>query len=206
MPVPIYHITHIENLRRIAEIGGLLAHSDPTNREFVNIAYEGIQARRAAREVPCGPGGVLHDYVPFYFAPKSPMLYAINCGAVEGYCGGQRPIIYLVSSVERVARAGRRFVFTDGHAAMDYSDFYEDVESLDLIDWDLMKAKYWNSTTDDPNRKCRRQAEFLVHRRFPLSLVTEIVTFNSTRADECRELLSAEGIEIPVRVERAWYY
>lgn len=206
MPVPIYHITHVENLRRIVESGALLAHSDPSNRGFVNIAYEGIQARRASRRVPLGPRGVLHDYVPFYFAPRSPMLYAIHCDMVEGYSGGQGPIVYLVSSAEAVDRSRMPYVFTDGHAAMDYSDFYEKVEDLSYIDWHVMKATYWNSTAEDPNRKCRRQAEFLVHRRFPLELVTDIVAYNGTRAEECREILAAEGINIPVRIERSWYY
>ncbi len=134
------------------------------------------------------------------------MLYAINCGAVEGYVGGQEPIIYLVSSVETTVNLRQRFVFTDGHAAMDYSDFYDNVDHLSAIDWDVMKATYWNSTTHDPNRKCRRQAEFLVHQQFPLGAVTEIVTFNNARANECREILAAHGVALPVRSKRTWYY
>ena len=60
---------------------------------YVDIAYQGIQDRRATTRVPCGAEGVLHDYVPFYFAPRSPMLYTIHKGNVESYREGQAPVI-----------------------------------------------------------------------------------------------------------------
>ncbi len=76
MPLPIYHITPIDNLESIISEGGLLAYNVmlDTGINYTNIAYENIQYRRARIRVPCGAGGVMHDYVPFYFAPRSPML------------------------------------------------------------------------------------------------------------------------------------
>ena len=35
--------------------------------EFRSISNEAIEVRRATVAVPCGPGGCLHDYVPFHF-------------------------------------------------------------------------------------------------------------------------------------------
>ncbi len=55
---------------------------------------------------PFGPSGTLDDHVPFYFAPRSPMLYSIHGGYVEGYVVGQRSVIHLVSSAEAVSAAG----------------------------------------------------------------------------------------------------
>jgi hypothetical protein len=87
VPIPIYHITHIDNLKSILSAGRLLAYNamSAAKTQYPNIAYENIQDRRATTYVPCGRGGVLHDYVPFYFAPRSPMLYTINRGNVEKY-------------------------------------------------------------------------------------------------------------------------
>ena len=59
-----------------------MSHNQLRDREtnYTNIAYESIQDRRSIKSVPCGVGGSLHDYVPFYFAPRSPMLYTIHRG------------------------------------------------------------------------------------------------------------------------------
>jgi ssDNA thymidine ADP-ribosyltransferase, DarT len=67
VPIPIYHITHIDNLESILSVGGLLAYNVmlETQTNYTNIAYQNIQDRRATTDVPCGGGGVLHDYVPY---------------------------------------------------------------------------------------------------------------------------------------------
>lgn len=123
-PTPIIHMTHVTNLPKILSSGRLLATSVLVARgeAFTNIAYSSIQAQRAAKRVPCGPRGSLHDYVPFYFAKRSPMLYTINRGNVP--CeGGQDAIVHLVSTAQKVAQVGLGYVFTDGHGIMSYTDF-----------------------------------------------------------------------------------
>ena len=76
----IYHITHLRNLQNILRDGGLWCDHivEERNLAHVSIAYQHIKDRRARKQVPCGPGGTVSDYVPFYFAPRSPMLYVIN--------------------------------------------------------------------------------------------------------------------------------
>ncbi|MEQ8465319.1 type II toxin-antitoxin system toxin DNA ADP-ribosyl transferase DarT [Coleofasciculus sp. E1-EBD-02] len=208
MPIPIYHITDIKNLTSILERAGLFAYNrlrqDSIN--YINIAYQTIQDRRATTTVPCGAGGVLHDYVPFYFAPRSPMLYTIHRGNVPGYTQGQRGVLYLVSSVEAIATNLSGFVFTDGHGIMAYSDFYDDLAYLNRIDWQIMKENYWADTPDDGDRKRRRQAEFLVHRFCPWKLIEEIGVFNSTIQVQVRQLLQKFNYQPPVNVYRDWYY
>lgn len=72
-PTFIYHITSIENLHSILSNNGLVCINQLHNEgsSFVNIAYEQIQSRRSEKQVPLPPYGNLHDYVPFYFAPRS---------------------------------------------------------------------------------------------------------------------------------------
>jgi hypothetical protein len=205
MPTPIYHITHIDNLDRILTRGALVCNAAGPN--YVNIANAGIQGRRAAKVVPCGPGGVLHEYVPFYFGPRSPMLYAIHCNAVDGYAGGQDRIMHLVASVKGVIDSGQRFVFTDGHAAMEMSTFYTNWNMHRAeIDWALMTATYWNDTQEYPDRKRRRQAEFLVHRRVPIELVYEIGVRTQAHATAVQRILLAHESRIRVVARPGWYY
>ena len=64
----------------------------------VEAADLDIKAARKSVQVPLAPYGCVADYVPFYFAPRSPMLYKLHKGGVPNYTGGQDPLVYLVSS------------------------------------------------------------------------------------------------------------
>jgi ssDNA thymidine ADP-ribosyltransferase, DarT len=208
VPLPIYHITHINNLESIISAGGLLAYNAMRTAEiqYTNIAYENIQNRRATFRVPCGKGGVLHDYVPFYFAPRSPMLYTINKGNVPNYSQGQTTVIHLVSSVDYIEAEGLDFVFTDGHAAMTFTDFFDDLNALDAIDWDVMESRYWNDTDEDNDRKRRRQAEFLVRNFLHWESISEIGVINFTIQAQVENILQNFTDRTPVKVHRDWYY
>ncbi len=104
----IFHVTHVDNLAAIVAEGGLWCDREAADRGVakIGIAHQHIKERRARRHVPISPGGTLDDYVPFYFAPRSPMLYSIHGGYVEGYSDGQRSVIHLVSSAEAVSATG----------------------------------------------------------------------------------------------------
>ena len=116
--VPIYHITHIRNLESIIEKGGLLCDNEMSRVgvDCQGIAYQTLKDRRASTPVLVSAQGTLADYVPFHFTNRSPMLGAIHMGMIEGYRGGQREVLHLVSSVEKVIGEDCRWCFTDGHA------------------------------------------------------------------------------------------
>ncbi len=188
--------------------GGLLAKRmlDKKDTGYTSIAHQSIQDRRASTRVTCGPGGVLHDYVPFYFAPRSPMLFTISHGNVEGFTGGQYSIVHLVSTAQAVQEAGLGFVFSDGHGIMTITEFYDDLAYLNEVDWEIMRANYWADTDEDLDRKRRRQAEFLVHKRFPVQLIQEIGVINGKIKQETDSLLAEFESTIPVVVRLGWYY
>ena len=169
----IYHITHLRNLPSILDRGGLLSDTaiDTTGCEPTGIAHAHIKERRARKMVPTAQDGTLADYVPFYFASRSPMLYAIHNDRVEGYTEGQVPILHLVSSTDVVSENGLPFVFTDGQAGVAISKFFDRLELLGEVDWEIMKGKWWNDTITHYDRKRKRQAEFLVHGFFPWSFI-----------------------------------
>lgn len=207
-PTLIYHITHIDNLRLILETRRLLCHDrlSQTGKHPVNIAHQGIQARRAATLVPRGPGGTLHQYIPFYFAPRSPMLYALHRGYVVGYQGGQTSILHLVSSVQEMQESAHQFVFTDGHATMAFTNFYTESTDLKHVDWRLMKETYWQDTVDDPDRKRRRQAEFLVYNEVKWDAIIGIGVHNQQILTQTQAILNEFEQTSSVRVRRKWYY
>jgi ssDNA thymidine ADP-ribosyltransferase, DarT len=208
MTLNIYHITHIDNLDSIIESGGLFAKrkSQLQQKKYKSIAYENLQDRRAQTPVPCAKGGTLHNYVPFYFAPRSPMLYTISKGNVQGYNEGQTPVIYLVVDAEKIEENNFSFAFTDGHPIMEYSDFFNDFSDLEKIDWDLMEDKYWSDTKDDPDRKRRRQAEFLVYDWCPWKFVEEIGVIDHSMKLKVTQILKNLDDPPPVRIWPNWYY
>ena len=77
-PTRLFHITAMANLPAIFAAGALLSKSGgaAAGINYQNIAHAGAQGARAMRTVPNPPGRLVHDFVPFYFAPRSPMLYA----------------------------------------------------------------------------------------------------------------------------------
>lgn len=135
------------------------------------------------------------------------MLYTINRGNVRGYQDGQTPIIHLVAEIETIANSNLAFAYTDGHAVMDYSNFYDDLNFLDLaIDWKLMESRYWFDTDDEPNRKCRRQAEFLVYQFVPWTLIKEIGVINDNIKTKVQTILQNYQDRTFVKKCSQWYY
>jgi ssDNA thymidine ADP-ribosyltransferase, DarT len=101
--IRLFHITALHNMPAIVAAGCLLVKTQLTAQGggYTNIAHATIQARRATKAVRLGAGGLLHDYVPFYFAPRSPMLRSIEGGNVAGFTGGQASVVTLETTVVR---------------------------------------------------------------------------------------------------------
>ena len=201
---PIYHFTDVSNLETILEAGALQCHRFAPTK--VDIGNASIKSNRQVIDVDCGPGGKVCDYVPFYFAPNSPMLFSIKCGNVPGVDPNQRRIIYLVSSTETMYEAGLDCVFTNGNAAVYITDFDDHPAHLAThVDWRIMREKYWRNTLEDGDRVRRRMAEFLVHEEVPIELFTEIGVYDN---EVRRALLEAlEDVwSVPVIVRRGWYF
>lgn len=207
LPTEIIHMTHMDNLPTILQHGELRSTVllRGAGAIVTSIAYTSIQQQRASKPVPCDAGGCLHDYVPFYFCRRSPMLYTISRGNVA--CdGGQDALVHLVSSAQAVANAALKFVFSDGHGIMAYTEFFDDLDELDAVDWNVIGARYWHDTPDDGDRKRRRQAEFLVRDRFPMALVSEIVVRTAATRHRVEELLAETDLTPAVTVNPHWYY
>lgn len=202
------HFTHVSHLAAIAQAGLLSDTAAQAAPSFVVEAGNvGIKEQRRRRVVPVPPGGVVADYAPFYFAPRSPMMSAIANGKVPNYAGSCDELVYLVSSVERITELGLPAVFTDRNAVLRVAKFSTEPADLDtMIDWDLMKAAYWNNTDTEPDRRERRMAECLVHGRVPWSGFLGVSTKDEERARQARTALASVGAKASVGVRPAWYF
>jgi len=206
---PIVHFTHVRNLPGILAAGYLQADSMVERRSslLVEAADLGIKASRRTVAILLAPFGCVADYVPFYFAARSPMLYKIAKGGLPNYTEGQDPLVYLVSTVETVAEAGLRCLFSDGNCAATVTQIFDDLSRLDaVVDWPLMRARMWNNTAEDPDRMRRRMAEFLVHERLPSGCLVEMVVRTQGTKQRVEAILAAHGVTLPLRVRDDWYF
>lgn len=170
-----------------------------------------IKQRRSRFPVPCHPGTTVGEYVPFYFCPRSVMLYVIYRSQTSphpelAYQDGQEPIIHFEADVYRVIEWAQqeqvRWAISSVNAGAHYAVFWNDVAALQQLDWTAIQATDFRN----PDVKERKQAEFLVYGRIPLNLFENVGVCTTAIQRETRRTLNAAGYQIPVEVRRDWYY
>jgi hypothetical protein len=191
-PTWLYRIIHIANLPQLLGRGALHAPNFTPNDGLIYrpIHSVAVQANRHQKIIPCGPGGTIHDYLPFYFGPWSVMLFNLKTGRVDDYNEGQEPLIYLATSAQKIQQNQYSFVFSDGHGLANYTNWYDDLAHLDNVGWNVVNAKYWKNTWEDNDRQRRKQAEFLVWQSLQWSMIAGIGVLNANMAQRVQQILS----------------
>jgi hypothetical protein len=207
----VYHITHVDNLARIVESGALLSDRliAQSGGPVQIIGMTEIKRRRIEKlDVPCQPGTRVGDYVPFYFCPRSVMLYVIHKANHPEltYRGGQGPIVHLEADLHAVIRwadeDGRRWAFSLSNAGASYAEFCSRVEDLDRLDWAAIAATDFRA----PEVKEAKQAEFLVHERFPFALVERIGVHSAAIRRRALDIIAGATHPPLVEVRPEWYF
>jgi len=211
MPVPaapkIFHIVHVDNLASIVADGGLWPDVEMAKRQDAAVIGNAeIKADRLHLPVGCHPGTCVGAYVPFYFCPRSVMLYVIfkrNHPNVT-YQEGQGPVVHLMAdlreAVEWAERINRKWAFTDINAANRAADFYDTLADLERLDWDAIRQRDWRSCRD------HKQAEFLMHEGFPWDLVRGIGVHSAAIGARVQAAFGKATHRPPVKVKPEWYY
>ncbi|MFC5409139.1 DUF4433 domain-containing protein [Larkinella bovis] len=203
--IRIYRLTHYKNLPFILHNGLHCANSPVKDPAFINIGFQRLIESRGKTPVKVPPSGVLNDYVPFYFTPRSPMLFMINKGQVPDYKGIQEELIYLVSNVNVIQNAGRLFVFTDRHAKLDYAQHFNDCSRLVDLDWATIQSDNWGQQYG-VLKKEKKQAEFLVYQTVPINLIQGIVCHNETIKNSVEVAMEEAKVFLPVVCRPKFYY
>ncbi len=144
--------------------------------------------------------------VPFYFCPRSVMLYLLyqRNHPELAYRGGQEPIVHLQADLHAaVAWAEaheRRWAFTLSNAGSYFFEDRSDLAALDDVDWTAVRATDWRSCKDG------KQAEFLVETSFPWRLVERIGVHSPHVFRQAANALAEARHKPPIEVKRDWYY
>jgi hypothetical protein len=197
----IYHITDAENLNGILADGGLYSDKVMSEREPTVIGYDHIKKRRLQElTIPCAGNRLVGEFVPFYFCPRSPMLYTINIGNTGRPHGCQRTIVHLVSTVRFALGLDVAWAVADGNAGAMHTLFESSREAIANLDWEAIDAHYWS------DKRHQKQAELLVADFFPWSGFHEVGCHNSEVAAEVQALIRMENHQPKVSVQTGWYY
>lgn len=210
LPHPkLYHIVHVDRLPSIVAEGCLWCDAEVVRRNpaGTSIGMTAIKQRRLT-ELTLSSHPELHvgDCVPFYFCPRSVMLYLIYQGNHPEltYRGGQEPIIHLETDLQATiawaSEAGQRWAFTLSNAGSYYFEDRCDLTNLDEVDWNAVHARDWRNCKDG------KQAEFLVEQFFPWHLVDRIGVYSEPQYRAIVNALPGSRRRPRVEVLRDWYY
>jgi hypothetical protein len=171
------------------------------------LGLSGIKERRLKEIlVSCHAGTTVGQYVPFYFCPRSIMLYILYRGNHPElqYQEGQAPIVHLQADLQATikwaAKKRVRWAFSDRNAGMRLAEFFNDPKDLDKVNWQAINATDFR----DMVIKEGKQAEFLLFEAFPWSLVEALGVRDAVRQKEIQRVLVGDAP--PVQVKPEWYY
>ncbi len=201
----LFRMVDYSNITCLLGQGMYCASHEIKCKNYVNIGHETLINNRNNSKIPILPNGVLADYIPFYFAYKMPMLYAIHKNKVKNYAENQENIVYLVTNAEKIAKANLQYVFTNRHAVLKHSQYFNNILDLPNLYWDVIDEidynewKCKNQDTPEFNKE-KKQAEFLVYQYFPILLADGFAVANDKIKDFIVIELAKQSLNIPVYV------
>lgn len=206
----IYHIVNIDRLPSIIAHSKLLCDAEIIKLQLpgTTIGMGAIKARRLQLPVGCYSNAFVGDFVPFYFCPRSVMLYVIHCANSPEltYRGGQGPIIHLEADLRKVIQwadaSGHSWAFSESNAGAAYTQFWKDISKFDQLNWPHIAARQWAPA----DVKEAKQAEFLMYNHFPWGLVERIGVHSRGVFNSVSGALATAAHNPAVEIIPDWYY
>lgn len=205
----IYHIVHVDKLPSIVTDGVLWCDREIQQHtpQGTSIGMSKIKKRRLKElRLASHPDLFVGDCVPFYFCPRSVMLYMIHQANDPGlaFRGGQKSIIHIQSDLQKTVdwanKSGRRWAFTLSNAGARLFEDRNNLAKLHELNWTAIEATDWSQ------HKEGKQAEFLIEKNFPWHLVERIGVLSETAYTFAVHALQATGHRPPVEIRKDWYY
>jgi hypothetical protein len=162
----LYHMTHKSNLRSILKYG-LLSHNDAHNRNLTTIDISENTVNDRRRRIEPIFNKSIHEYAPLYFNPKNPMLFKRK--------NIQNEIVIIAFDANLMLKENT--IFTDGNAASNSTNFYNNFDCLSKLSWECINDVWWNTYQDGKRKKC---AEVLILNKIEIDSISKIITFDES--------------------------
>jgi len=212
----IYHIAHLDGLPGIIQEGCLWCDAEMIKHRVFSgtcIGMNKIKERRLNQlTLTSHPDLYVGQCVPFYFCPRSVMLYLLYQGNHPelDYTQGQEPIVHLEADLHKAVawaeKNRRRWAFTLSNAGSYYFEDRCDLSQLHEINWKAVQAHRWSGTGISPDIKEEKQAEFLLEHSFPWALVERVGVISDKMLHKTSNFVARSSHRPPVEVRRDWYY
>jgi hypothetical protein len=207
----IYHIVHIDRLPSILADGCLWCDAEISRRRpaGTTIGMQEIKQRRLTQlRLTSHPDLFVGDCVPFYFCPRSVMLYLIYRANHPHltYRGGQGPIIHLEADLRQTVawaeQHGQRWAFSLSNAGSSYFEDRSSLARLGDINWAAVQTRNWQAAQDRDGK----QAEFLMEHHFPWELVTRIGVLSRDVYRQVSASFTSAPHQPRAEIRPDWYY
>lgn len=207
----IYHTLHHDRLPSVIRDGFLFSDAIMNRRSAsgTTIGMSAIKQRRLTElSLTSHPGLLVGECVPFYYCPRTVILYLIHKGndPALAYRNGQEPIVHLEldlpAAIEWADTSSKRWAITNGNAGSRYFDDFSTFSKLGELNWTAIQARQWSQASV----KEAKQSEFLVEDQVPWLLVTRIGVQNAQVQAQVQQYLTTTGHHPPVEIKIDWYY
>lgn len=210
----LFRMTHIDNVPSILENG--ITHRDSVNAnpDYISIGDVSLIGTRNNKSVSITNGenhgcetAILGEYIPFYFGVRMPMLYVIQKGGnFVSQAISPSKIVYVVCKLKNLIESGLEYIFSDGHATDNFTNFYDSTKINDIdtiIDFESVKARQWSGENIPLDLKRKKQAEFLIKGDVIPGLITGFGCYNKVSK---KKLIDFGINENSVKVIPSAYY
>ncbi|ART78929.1 type II toxin-antitoxin system toxin DNA ADP-ribosyl transferase DarT [Oceanisphaera avium] len=211
----IYHIVHIDRLCSILADQYLWCDATITSLapSGTNIGMSSIKQRRLNDLTLTNyPDLYVGGCVPFYFCPRSIMLYLLyqSNHSELSYRSGQEPIIHLEAdlydAIDWAENHNTRWAFTLSNAGAYYFEDRASVAQLNELNWEAIQTHRWSGNGVAARVKEGKQAEFLMEKSFPWQLIERIGVQSHAVQQQVLQALAAGGHQSKVEIKTDWYY
>jgi len=204
----IYHILHYDKLSSVINDGFLWSDAIVSQNTPIGttVGMNSIKQRRLTElTLDTHPALYVGQCVPFYFCPRSVMLYMMSVNSAElTYQGGQDSIIHFEIDLDKAISwadaNNKKWAFTNSNAGSYYFEDTNDISNLSKLDWVTINNNFWMGKQDT------KQSEFLCEDSFPWELVERIGVNNMTVYQHVLNILNNSTHKPKLEIINSWYY
>lgn len=201
--VYLCRMTHIENIPHILKYGITHPESKFTNQNYIGIGDQSIIETRKDKVLI--DDKKIGDFIPFYFAYRTPMLLVIQ----TGYNGVEKihpsNIVYCVTNIGKIIESQKEFIFSDGHPLNTLTTIHskDEINNLfDIIDENAIKSIQW-SGENYLDVKRRKEAELLLLGDLGIDSIVGFVVYD----DMAKNKMIDFGVnEKKIAIRKDYYY